>query len=417
MSKPDAERALKIYRSFVKQTDLVVRYLSIARHYEHATRLEIPKIKHAPITLAKSLEDYLSLPDFEVNRRQYLAEKEAKKGGKGGASIAPVSKLTESNGSASQSTPVQARPAPKGPAPDLMDFFESIEQNQQPMAQATYQQGQPAPQGAATYNPFLSQPTGMPIQHQMVTGAMPNTNPFLQMPQQQLPQQQLPQQQSQLQQNFGGGQFSGFQPQPQQQQPLRFTPTLQSVPQSAAASFQSPLQQQYPPGTTNGSSVQSTNPFRQSMLASSTTGTSMSSFSSSNMSPFSSQPTGTNPFARPISVLSSGQSSISSPFNQPSSNTPFSPVAQSPMQTNPIAPQPTGSTNPFAKPAVSQAPNTFAPAPMVANPTGSTNPFRQSAFVNQSTGTGWQNSTQGTIGGMSSNQVDTVPVFPRPGMS
>src|ERR1700760_1348154 len=82
MSKPDAEKALKIYRTFVSQTEKVVRFLSIARHYEHATRLEIPKIRHAPTSLAKNLEEYLKLPDFDINRRQYLAAQEAKRNNK-----------------------------------------------------------------------------------------------------------------------------------------------------------------------------------------------------------------------------------------------------------------------------------------------------------------------------------------------
>ena len=72
MSHPDATRALNIYRTFVKQTDMVVQYLSVARMHEHSTRLEIPKIKHAPTSLAASLEEYLNDKDFEVNRRQYL---------------------------------------------------------------------------------------------------------------------------------------------------------------------------------------------------------------------------------------------------------------------------------------------------------------------------------------------------------
>jgi hypothetical protein len=81
MSKPDATRALAIYRTFARQTEAVVQYLSLARAHEHSTRLEIPKIKHAPTSLAASLEEYLNDKDFEINRRQYIAEKEAKKGG------------------------------------------------------------------------------------------------------------------------------------------------------------------------------------------------------------------------------------------------------------------------------------------------------------------------------------------------
>jgi hypothetical protein len=278
----------------------------------------------------------------------------------------------------------------------------------------------------------------MPIQQQMGSGPVQNTNPFLQMPQMpqqqaaqlqqqqqqqqqaaQLQQQQVShlQQQPQVQPNFTGAGFNGYGGQAQQQS-HRFTPTLQTVPQTAATSFQSPTQQPYSTGTASDSSVQSTNPFRQSMLANSTTGTSLSSFASSTNSPFGNQPTTTNPFARPVSsILPPGQSFSPSPFNS-SSATSYSPVVQSPMQPpNPIGSQTTGSTNPFSKPPVSQAPNPFSAAPVASNPTGSTNPFRQSAFVNQNTGMGWQNSAAGTIGGMSSNQVETVPVFPRPGMS
>src|ERR1700733_4525886 len=83
MSKPDAERAMEIYKNFTRQTDFVVAYLSTARQYEHQTRVEVPKLKHAPVNLGKQLEDYLMDPDFEINRRQYLAEQESKKGKSG----------------------------------------------------------------------------------------------------------------------------------------------------------------------------------------------------------------------------------------------------------------------------------------------------------------------------------------------
>jgi hypothetical protein len=99
----------------------------------------------------------------------------------------------------------------------------------------------------------------------------------------------------------------------------------------------------------------------------------------------------------------------------------FSPHPQSTTSpTSQLQPQRTG-TNPFARNR--SPPNTnsqFQPAaasPLVTNPTGSTNPFRQSAFVNQQTGTGWQHSGQGTFGGFDVNNVDTVPVFPRPGQN
>lgn len=80
------------------------------------------------------------------------------------------------------------------------------------------------------------------------------------------------------------------------------------------------------------------------------------------------------------------------------------PIAQ------PLQSQATG-TNPFAK---NRAPAAVA-NPIAVNITGSTNPFRQSQFVSQATGTGWQHTNQGTFAGFDMNTVNTTPVFPRPG--
>lgn len=129
-----------------------------------------------------------------------------------------------------------------------------------------------------------------------------------------------------------------------------------------------------------------TNPFRQSMLVQQTG------------SPYSS-PTGTptlnrqstNPFAR------------SSPQN---SNSPFQP------QPAPLQPAPTG-TNPFARnlpsPDQQQQQQQQQLAPQ---PTGTTNPFRHGAFVNHATGLGWQHNQAPIGGGL--DHLPTTPVFPRP---
>jgi phosphatidylinositol-binding clathrin assembly protein len=446
MSKPDAERALKIYRTFVKQTDQVVRYLSIARHYEHATRLEIPKIKHAPTSLSSSLEEYVKDPDFDVNRRQYLASQESKKNGKhvNGASKLLANKSTTTKASNSQSFPspkagqaTVAKPQAKGPAPDLIDFFESIDRNQQPMAQTPYQQPQFNAQlpgqatGYSSQNPFLAQQTGIPVGQPFGPPAGPpagqHTNPFLQMqqaqqqaqqPPQQPPQQQQQPQQQHMQPNFTGAGFGGYTAQPQQSQ---FPQTLAPIPQSTVASFPSQPQQAFATGVTDNSSVASMNPFRQSMMM--TGASTASSFGSGITTPISSQPTSNNPFTK--NTPSPGQSNhgypSNSPFSQPPSSSPFSTMAQAPQQQQQqpsLAPQATGSTNPFTKANFAQPKSSpFSQSPVIAQATGSTNPFRQNAFVNQNTGMGWQQSgQQGTIGGISSDNVETMPIFPRPGM-
>jgi hypothetical protein len=416
---------MDIYRTFTRQTDYVVQYLSVARQYEHHTRVEVPKLKHAPVNLGRQLEEYLKDPDFEIHRRQYLAELEAKKskGGSPGASKATKTESAKASSSAnatSSQPPAAAKPEPaKGPDADLIDFFESIEQNQTTMAVQPQPQPQPgqqiqaqtqiqmgmSPWGPTPFQPqplpplqtgFVSQPTGfqagVPFQQQN----QPTFSPTAQSPQQ-------------MQPAFTGAGFGGFSAQPQP----GFQPSsLSPIPQDAVASFQNSTTPSFqglqPP-------QQSTNPFRQSMLMNQQTGTPFAPApapaNTQQQRPATSQ--STNPFAR-----SSPQAA--QPFGAPAANSPFQsqPTQQTVAAPGPMQPLQTG-TNPFAKnfgPA-QPAPPTQQQRPVTAGgilsqPTGSTNPFRQGAFVNHSTGLGWQNNQQPIGGGL--DQLETIPVFPRP---
>ncbi|KAK4181744.1 ANTH domain-containing protein [Triangularia setosa] len=439
LSKTDAERAMDIYRTFTRQTDHVVQYLSTARQYEHHTRVEVPKLKHAPVNLGRQLEEYLKDPDFEIHRRQYLAELEAKKSSKGGSSGA--SKLTKfdafetkasSSTSAAVSQPAQtsqlAAPT-KGPDADLIDFFESIEQNQTPMAvQAQAHQAQAQPQlqqqqtqmqmGMSPWGPAPFQPQQLlqqqqpfqqngfvspPVQQQFQTGA-----PFQQQGQPAFSPQQTAQP---VQQAFTGAGFGGFSPPPQ----LGFQPGLLApIPQDTVASFQNTGVPAFQGGLQ--APQQNTNPFRQSMLMNQQqTGSPFAQqapaqqvAAPTQQRPVTSQ--STNPFAR-----SSPQAT--QPFAAPPSNSPFQ--SQAPQQpASQMQPMPTG-TNPFAKnfataqPAqpTQQQQQPVTTGGILSQPTG-TNPFRQGAFVNHQTGLGWQQHQQPIGGGL--DQIETVPVFPRP---
>ncbi|KAK4507012.1 hypothetical protein PRZ48_000746 [Zasmidium cellare] len=406
MSRPDAERAIRIYKTFCKQTDQVVQYLSIARQYEYATRLEIPKLKHAPTSLAASLQEYLDDTDFEVNRRQYLAEQDARKGGK------PFSKPSQP---ASQPAPTKMAtpfdekpeskpPQIKGPAPDLIDFFASIEQNQatmqtNPFLQQQQQRPQPPPtfqqpqQTAVYQQTFQPQPTNG-------FGNGVSTNPYEQQ-QQQFQQQTQPQP---LQTQFTGAGFGGYGPQPTQQQAF---PTGNAFAQEQVASpaqVQSPAQMQ----------PQSTNPFRQSMMATGTGG-GFAGFAQQQQQQQPPQRQGSNPFSR--SAIASIPEDGPAPALQQQQQQTTSPFSSQPnYQTQPLQSQVTG-TNPFARNQPSQPQSATTPVSppnaLQMQPTGSTNPFRQSMFVNQQTGQGWQNSQQATMGGL--EHLETLPVFPRPG--
>ncbi|KAL2199891.1 ANTH domain-containing protein [Corynascus similis CBS 632.67] len=422
LSKPDAERAMDIYRTFTRQTDYVVQYLSVARQYEHHTRVEVPKLKHAPVNLGRQLEEYLKDPDFEIHRRQYLAELEAKKSKGGSSGVSKSARFDSAKPSSSATTnerPSQAAAKvepPKGPDGDLIDFFESIEQNQTPMAVQTQPQQQPQPQpqtqmqmGMSPWGPAPFQPQ-QPTQELQTGFAAQSTgfaanSPFQQQTQPTFsPTQQAPQQ---MQPTLTGAGLGGFSPQAQ----AGFqSNTLSPIPQDSVANFQS---------TTTSSfqglqaPQQTTNPFRQSMLMNQQTGTPFGpapAQANIQQRPATSQ--STNPFAR-----SSPQAA--QPFGTPSSNSPFqSQPAQQPVtQAAPLQPLQTG-TNPFAKkfgttqPAQPTQQRPVTAGGLLSQPTGSTNPFRQSAFVNHNTGMGWQHNQQPIGGGL--DQLDTIPVFPRP---
>jgi hypothetical protein len=366
------------------------------------------------------LEDYLNDKDFEVNRRQYIAEKEAKKnGGKAtnGASKPLDSKPSTSNATSSQPQQPAAEPTRPSAGAPLIDLFASLENNQQTMATqpmmqqfpqqtgfAQQQQGFQVPQQTANMGFPQQQPQPFPVQNGQ------GTNPFQMQQQPQAPPMHAP---PQIQTQFTGAGFGGYTPQP-------FIPqnTMPSIPQIGMPDFSQQQQQMQIPTIAEPMQSQqtSTNPFRQSMLPSPTGGMADTTLLNNPTGVSSLNRSSTNPFAKHTTGF---QQQTQSPMNSP----PFSmsPVQESPFASmqqqqplQPLQPAPTG-TNPFARQPSPQS-ATSAQGGLTVNATGSTNPFRQSAFVNQQTGQGWQNAgSQGTMGGMSLDQLPTTSVFPRPG--
>lgn len=398
-----------------------MQYLSLARAHEHSTRLEIPKIKHAPTSLAASLEEYLNDKDFEINRRQYMAEKEAKKnGGKitnGNTKAQDSSKPAASNAFTNQSSAAPSKPAVNTNEP-LIDLFAPIDDQQTmpiqaPLQQYPQQTGFPQPDFQQQVFQVPQQTANMGFAQQPQQPLMPQngqgTNPFQMQQQPQVPQ---------LQPQFTGAGFGGYSPQ-------AFSPqnTLGSIPQNGMPDFSQQQQQQQPmqiPTIAEPLQPQqtSTNPFRQSVLPNVTGAvepnllgnpTGASSLNRSSTNPFAKHNTGFQQQAQ-------SPPSSSSPYSLPSiQSSPFAPIPEQqpsqPLQS--MQPMPTG-TNPFARQPSPQNASS-GQGGLAVNATGSTNPFRQSAFVNQQTGQGWQSTNQGTLGGVSLDQVPTTNVFPRPG--
>ena len=326
---------------------------------------------------------------------------------------------------ATKAPTVSTQPA-KGPPPDLIDFFESIDSNQQPMAQQAvatqgYNQGFPQQQYQPSHNghnPFLQQPIDIPWQPQHSLQQVEQPQQFQEQPQSQPHQsQQFQQQQTQpIQNQFTGAGFGGYTSLPHSGQPQSYgvQSPMSVEPQTSTSIYDQPPQSLQSQQT-------STNPFRQSSMP--------TGFGSNSLTPTMHDPNrqSTNPFAKGH-VQSTGAAfagsdvfgsttSASPTQNQhqefPSNSAHYTGATSPPQEAvqsgspAPLQPQRTG-TNPFAK---NRSPPPSA-APLVANATGSTNPFRQSAFVNQQTGQGWQRSDQGIF-----SNLQTIPVFPRPGQN
>ncbi|TFK85793.1 hypothetical protein K466DRAFT_177127 [Polyporus arcularius HHB13444] len=374
MSKIDAQEALAIYKHFCKQTEKVVEYLGVARKLQNLLNVPIPNLRHAPVSLASSLEEYLNDPNFEQNRIEYKTQKEAaERNAKLGikASPKPADKPDDKPPEASTSASTDSAKTPGQKA--MIDFFTAIEEEQQTMFNP--QTNSPTTayfQQQAVHNPFQQpmmtgvmlgaqafgqpqmqgQPTGfiMPQQTAMPLGA---TNPF--------GLQAQPQQQQQFQPFLAPQQTGFLQPQTTGSNPFRQS-TL--FPQATGMPFggqimAAPMQQ---PQSTNPFPMQSQSPPPQNPMQNSTP------FQSSPFGQQTQQPAPTGqpsfPFSNSFTGMPSGPAPIAQPFAQPAGSASASSSAP-----------PRSATAPPTKPGTSSF-----PPPMQSvktHQTGSRNPFGQ----------------------------------------
>lgn len=355
MSRYDAERALKIYKKFVDQTKYVIDYLRVAKHLEHATKLHVPTIKHAPTALTSSLEEYLDDPNFEENRRQYLLEKLQKKKGQNGTSLP-------------QKAPDQPKAATENLGHQRTNTLLVHQSTFNPwagnMPQQQYVPVELPPQNVNNgYAVQQAQQTGgyaMPaiVQGQVFQGVNNGQNQALQaqqVPQQQVPQQQtlqpLQQQQTQsfqanINPTFTGAGFGGYGPQVasqqtgsnpfmqnggQQAQQFQQQQTHQFQPQIGHDQpiQQQPIQQQSTqqfglsrtgtnPFSTGGQGIQpqNTNPFGNTRFASGSSTTALS-FNKNTTQPVAATSTGNNPFKVSQTTTNLFNNASAQPAQQP----------------------------------------------------------------------------------------------------
>lgn len=413
MSKIDATDALAIYRHFCNETEKVVEYLGVAKKLQNLLNVPIPNLRHAPVSLAGALQEYLNDPNFEQNRIEYKTNKEiADRGTKNG--VKPTSKPAEKAPESKPDTSTSSAPSASTSAPTteskpasnqaMIDFFSAIETEQQVIFNP--QTGSPTSanfQQQHAFNPFQQQ------QQQFGQQQFGATQPFA-VPQQMqaqptgfvLPQQTgvnpFGQQQQQPQQPFGGfaqPQQTGF-IQPQQTgflipQATGANPFRQSMlmPQTTGMPAGSPfgLQQQSPPQQAQPQlpfQTGSTNPFPQ-------TNAFGGQQQPTNPFPVVGQPTGANPFP----AAGQQQQQNSNPFpnfnsalslgnqQQQSSTNPFPSFANNqPNFASPLAQPPSSASSPNAPPRSASVPlggnpSGSDPPAVKTHQTGSRNPFGQ----------------------------------------
>ncbi|KAJ1967722.1 hypothetical protein H4R35_006629, partial [Dimargaris xerosporica] len=158
MPQEDMKRALELYKRFIKITERVTDYLDNARQLQSAFGMTIPSLRHAPVSLAVSLEEYLNSPEAQLppEERPTAPAKKSTRLTKNQSMPIPSATLTRKKSAgeltrkplpvcpasptkpASYSSQTMGRastqPKAMGPAPtakeqaqDLIDFFSSIE--------------------------------------------------------------------------------------------------------------------------------------------------------------------------------------------------------------------------------------------------------------------------------------------------
>ncbi|KAJ4473659.1 ANTH domain-containing protein [Lentinula aciculospora] len=430
MSHVDAEQALAIYRNFCKQTERVVEYLGVAKKLQNILNVPIPNLKHAPVSLAGALEEYLNDPNFEQNRIEYKTNKASTQRGlsngatssKSGKASSPAPPLPTS--SPKSSTPATS-PMPTNPQTEptkaVTDFFSGIEEEQSTM-----------------FNPQTNSPSTAYFQQQ---GA---ANPFVQMGM--APQFGQPQMQAQAT-GFVAPQQTSFQPvpnpfgmmQPQSQPPshLRLQPQVTGhrpfssfIPQQATGLPQQQSGFLQPQATGN--------PFRQSMLMTQTTGMAMFGVGGgiqqqpqpqlyqqqqSRSSSFGTVDVASNGFSS-MNGLPSAQSlsSIGSSSLSPSPvSAPFAQQTPLPQMNVPARPASTPLTA-FGSTRSSSATSPPPAQPVKTHQTGTRNPFgpissppppvpKQPTLMELASGIGGQN---GNISGQQQQTMQGAPQLPQP---
>ncbi|KAF9094623.1 hypothetical protein BGX27_001404, partial [Mortierella sp. AM989] len=130
MAKDEARLGLKIYKVFAEQTTKAMEYFSVAKRMETVIHITIPQLKHAPLSLVRTLEEYVNSPDFEEEQKSASKPKEATPAKSSAVkSPKPTGKATSPSNDDDAWSPKKTKEESKqsNSKKDMIDFFSSID--------------------------------------------------------------------------------------------------------------------------------------------------------------------------------------------------------------------------------------------------------------------------------------------------
>ncbi|KAG0257985.1 hypothetical protein BG011_003602, partial [Mortierella polycephala] len=136
MTKDQARLGLQIYKTFAEQTTKSMEYFSVAKRMEGVIHITIPQLKHAPLSLVRTLEEYLNSPDFEEGQQQVGSKSKDLSSSKSTAtkpaaskpSATPISNKSPANDDDTWSPKKTVDESKRlSTKKDMIDFFSSID--------------------------------------------------------------------------------------------------------------------------------------------------------------------------------------------------------------------------------------------------------------------------------------------------
>ncbi|KAF9583094.1 hypothetical protein BGW38_010262, partial [Lunasporangiospora selenospora] len=152
MTKDQARLGLQIYKTFAEQTTKAVEYFSVAKRMERVIHTDIPQLKHAPLSLVRTLEEYVNSPDFEEGQAS-VSKSKTLVSSKSAVKSPSTTKTTTTSTPAKSTTSTSAQAAkddddiwtPKkttdeskrlSTKKDMIDFFSSIDNEETAIVQS-----------------------------------------------------------------------------------------------------------------------------------------------------------------------------------------------------------------------------------------------------------------------------------------